>query len=499
MATSLFFLAVNGLSIILFWLIAIFCCFCGTETGLKFWFRRITIGAPFFAIFVYVVHAHGVPNYYVYDHVPAKIHKGEAFIPAVKNHLIFQSTRFQRLGVINRDYSDFDGGDELFNSFGIQPIENYPSVNTLTKWTNELALVVLMLSWFFLIAKLQNGAVASSIYRKALKSPSRKNFNSYLMASYSLRYFQPLKRKKAVREKKRIKTIYLAFLSKQLDFLKANVDVNMHHCINYLQKEILVHTEDTINLNVEVNLSKHMGVSGNSFEREKKDGERIILTRDYALPTKDELSSDLSESIVAFLNQLLPEKYVYHSSNSADLRLVTHLQYMYSSIGYFGGKYLLPGVDLYNANVNEVPQRTLTFNNHVGYRVPKLRYGKPDWSRAVASKAFAQKLVKTCFIPVSTAQSDKSYSDAKGVNDKLEELKQRQFDLFETVYNECKSATRDAAISSAVAVAIQKNEVLLDSVMAEMYTVLADNGDLLLEILAEEAIAGFIEGVIENA
>ena len=499
MAASLFFLAVNGLSIILFWLIAFFCCFCGTETGLKFWFRRLFIGAPFFAVFVYVVHAHGVPSYYVYDHVPAKMHKGEAFIPAVKNHLIFQSRRFQRLGVINLDYSDFDGGDELFASFGIQPIEDYPSVNTLTKWTNELALVVLILSWFFLIAKLHNGAVASSKYREALKSPSIEIFDSYLIASYPLRFFQPIKRKKAVREKKRIKAIYREFLSKQLDFFKANADPNKHRYINYLQQKILAHTKDTIYLNVEVSLTRHIGISGNSFETEKKDRGRIILTQDYALPTNDELSSDLSESMVAFLNQLLPEKYVYHSSNSADLTLVTHLQYMYSTIGYFGEKYLLPGVTLYNANVNEAPQRTLIFNNHVDYRVPRLRYGKPDWSRAFASKAFAQKLVNTCFIPVSTAQSDKSYSDAKGVNDKLKELKQRQFDLFETVYNECKSATRDAAIVSAVAVAIQKNEVLLDSVMAEMYTVLAHNGDLFVEILTEEAIAGFIEGVIENA
>lgn len=503
MLGKLLFFLIEFVSLGLFWLIAILCCFWGTETGFKFWFRRLFIGTPFFAFFCYVVLAHGVPRYYVYDHVPAKNYQKEAYLPAVKNHLIFQGAGFKTYGIIKQDLTNFESGDNLFLSFGIQPIEDYPSVNSLTRFTNEIALFVLILSWFFVINKLHNGSVASSLYKKAQKSPSLESYNSYLYASKPIRFLQPIKRRKALKERAKIRQIYTAFLVTLINDLKSHLPPSTTRCLEFLQSKITAKIDDAPSLYVTINLHDIYG------QKEKFDegnfGNKYIYPTEFYLPTATELGDDLSESLVTFFNDFLPEKFMQVSKVRTDIELTCNLDYQFGALIQYGEKKkeketYTPSTNISGSAIVQSVNSVLPFEGETFTYSRRIFEGKPERSRAQCSKMLAQEVVNQILLKNSSSASANAQKTNKAdFENKLEQLNKKKRDLFEVIFKECKSASKEVAVIAAVGVALQKNEEFVDSVMVDMYTLLADNSDLLVNLIAEEVLAGFAEEVLDNA
>ena len=82
---------------------------------------------------------------------------------------------------------------------------------------------------------------------------------------------------------------------------------------------------------------------------------------------------------------------------------------------------------------------------------------------------------------------------------KQEALQKLQQSLFDTIIKECKSTVKSAALAEGVSQAIERNQALFDSVMADTHQLIADHAELFADIVAKEVAAGLLEGLAEAA
>ncbi|MEW9798495.1 hypothetical protein [Alteromonas sp. CYL-A6] len=489
-------LFLDWLSILFFWGTAFFFCFVGSEVGLKYWKRKLIIGTPFFALFVFLVQAFGVPRYFVYDHIKPLPLNGELHYPAVKNHIIFQGASFKEYGVISKDLKDFKSNEKYFSAFNVAPLDEYPSVIGIKSWVNEIILVSFFVLWLIFLNKLHNASAASELYREARKNSRIASYQSYLNASQPIRFLQPIKRRHAKRELFKIRQIYLQSMQSVINMLFRRADE--------LSKPLLAYLAQHLNnpSTYQPALAVQAKVSDVTTQEEKETYQKNVdYGPDYFMPDDREMSVALTQRLVKTLNQFLPETFFIEGTSATNTPLIELTCNLacrsYSTLKTEDGE--TGSLFLWFVKAEPIPK-----NNHLILRNPTRSFppnvakGKQDRSRIYCSAKLAQLVLNdTLFGQVAKKENDEV--TAASFETKLAELKQRQNNIFDTIIDECKSVARDTVLAEGVNMAIKKNEVLFDSLMADMHVLIAEHADIYASLVAQEAIGGLLESVAEVA
>lgn len=481
---------VSWLSLIFFWLAALVFCFWGSETGNRFWKRRFFIGIPFFSTFCFLVFAFGVPRYFIYDHIAPQSFEGKLYYPAVKNHLIFQGAKYKTHGMMSKDLNDFVAGDKYFAAFNVQAKSEYASATGWTRFTNELLLLGLFITWWLLINKLHNASIASKLYKEAKASPSLSTLNSYLNASKALWLIQPIKRKKSKKQLAKIRLLYVSYLERVLFKCAENAEETSKPLLNMLCTEFKRFKHSPPKISVDANL-----IDISTPESKEKFEQGVNYGREYFVPTKALLSTKIAEAFASTLNAFLPENFVEASDEPDAIKL--YGEFVYKAVGnieYKDGNHS-PNITLKTRLVRRAENNALFYKEAQYLRQLRVRENKTELSQNVAATSFAHFLTNNILMHTENVNAsikiDKSQYEAK-----LADLKKQKIDLFDTLIKECKSASTEAAVLSAVGVAMQKHPELVDKVMANVYEFLSVNSDLITEIVAQEVVAGLFEEVV---
>ncbi len=483
-------------STLIFWAAALFFCFIGSEVALKYWKRKFLIGAPFFAIFLFIVYAFGVPKYFVYDHVEPKMLNGEPYYPAVKNHIIFQGPSFKTYGVISKDLKEFKSEESYFSSFGVAPLKDYPSVSGIKSWINEITLICYFLLWLFLINKLHNASAATALYKEALKANRLANYQSYLNASQAIRFLQPFKRRNARSEFQKVRQVYIQSLNNMLLRLANQGNTSSRLVLLYLSEQLRTATEPYPVVSAKGQIVDETTAS--DIEVHEKG---IEYDRTYFKPEDNELSHALSNSVARTLNQFLPEVLLKGSDNESNASIKVNCALrarLQSSTGLKNSEGKASLVVVFGKPEKESDCHTFVMRNTIYSIPPSFKKGQQAESRKFCANKIAQIVTNDTLFPDSTLSSDKSV-DADVIRAKLKEIEARQNRLFDAIIDECKSTAKEAVLTETVAYALKNNEVLVDSVMSEMHQLLAENTSVYSQIIAQEVVGGLLEGIAEAA
>ena len=488
---------VGGLSLGIFWGLAVYFCFIGSEVGLKYWKRKLVIGTPFFLIFYFLVHAYGVPRYFVYDQVTPKTLDGEVYYPAVKNHLLFQGTSFKDYGIISENLDTFKASEEYFSAFGVQPLKEYPSVRGLTRWFNELLLVGYFVLWWLFLNKFHNASAASELYKVARKGSRLEHYQSYLNASYSIRFFQPLKRRIVRRDMLKIREVYLHALQRVLLQLMTQANDNNRPLLTYLHQQLGASSEAFPSVMVKASVDdKSTAEAIDKFERPAQ------IKSDFYMPDNSKLSKALTTCVISTLNQFIPEKLIRPclTDNAAPTaELSCQLNALLHRLATFDSGKTIPLVIIYS-NQHLTPNSQSLHLGSKNFEFPQRLYpDNEDKSQAYCVNLLAQTVVNNVFF-TDLKQAGEITDQAKAVlKQKQEALQKLQQSLFDTIIKECKSTVKSAALAEGVSQAIERNQALFDSVMADTHQLIADHAELFADIVAKEVAAGLLEGLAEAA
>ncbi len=485
------------LSLFLFWGAAFYFCFIGSEVGFKHWKRKLVIGTPFFLLFYFLVHAYGVPRYFVYDQVTPKTLDGEVYYPAVKNHLIFQGASYKDYGIISKDLSTFKANEEYFSAFDVQPLKEYPSVKGLTRWFNELLLVGFFLLWWLFLNKFHNASAASELYKLARKGSRLEHYQSYLNASYSIRFFQPLKRRIAKRDMGKIREVYLQALQRVLLQLMTKAHDNNRPLLTYLHQQLGISPEAFPSVMVKATVDDH-----STTEAAEQIEKPADIKRNFYMPTNEKLSSALTARVVETLNQFIPEKLLRSGEgeiSSPTAALSCELNSALYNLATFNSGRSVSLVKIYsNQNIAPNSQRLHLGGTAFGFP-SKLYPDSKDKSQSYCVNLLAQNVVNNVFF-TNLKQVGETTDQAKAVlKQKQEALQKLQQSLFDTMIKECKSTVKDAALAEGVSQVIERNQAMFDSVVAETHQLIADHAELFADLIAEEVAAGLLESFAEAA
>jgi hypothetical protein len=483
-------------STLIFWAAALFFCFIGSEVALKYWKRKLLIGAPFFVFFLFIVYAFGVPKYFVYDHVEPKMLNGEPYYPAVKNHIIFQGPSFKTYGVISKDLKEFKSEESYFSSFGEPALKDYPSVSGIKSWINEIALICYFFLWLFLINKLHNASAATALYKEALKANRLANYQSYLNASQAIRFLQPFKRRNARSEFQKIRQIYIQSLNTLLLRLANQGNASSRLVLLYLSEQLRRATDSYPVVSAKGHIEDVTTAS--DIEAHEKG---IEYDRSYFKPEDSELSTALSNSVARTLNQFLPEVFLKGNDNDDNATIKINCTLgarLQSSTGLKDSDGKASLVAVFGRLEKESDCHTFIMRNSIYSIPPTFKKGQQADSRKYCANKIAQIVTNDTLFSNSTLSTDDS-ANADVVKAKLKDIEAKQSRLFDAIIDECKSTTRDAVLTEAVAYALKNNEVLVDSVMSEMHQLLAENTNVYSQIIAQEVVGGLLEGIAEVA
>ena len=485
------------LSLILFWGAAFYFCFIGSEVGFKHWKRKLVIGTPFFLLFYFLVHAYGVPRYFVYDQVTPKTLDGEVYYPAVKNHLIFQGASYRDYGIISKDLSTFKASEEYFSAFGVQPLKEYPSVKGLTRWFNELLLVGFFLLWWLFLNKFHNASAASELYKLARKGSRLEHYQSYLNASYSIRFFQPLKRRIAKRDMGKIREVYLQALQRVLLQLMTKAHENNRPLLAYLHQQLGSSPEAFPSVMVKAALEDRSTV-----EAAEKFEKPADIKRNFYMPDNIKFSQALANSVTGTLNQFLPEKLIQpclEGNAVPTAELSCQLDSALYSLAKLNSGKSVPIVRIYTSqNIALNSQALHLGGTNIGFPT-KLYPDSKDKSQSYCVNLLAQNVVNNVFF-TDLKQVGETTDQAKAVlKQKQEALQKLQQSLFDTMIKECKSTVKDSALAEGVSQVIERNQAMFDSVMAETHQLIADHAELFADLIAEEVAASLLESFAEAA
>lgn len=483
-------------SILAFWAAALFFCFIGTEVGFKYWKRKLVIGLPFFLLFYFLVHAFGVPKYFVYDHVEPKLLNGQSYYPAVKNHIIFQGPSFKTYGVISEDLEDFKSEETYFSAFGVSAREDYPSVVGIKSWINEIILISYFLLWYIFINKLHNASAATALYKEARKENRLEQYQSYLNASQAIRFLQPFKRRNARREFHKIRQVYIQYLETML--------LKLANQANESSRPVLLYLADQLRTSVEwyptVTAQGHIEDLTTTPDIEAHE-KGVEFDRRYFKPTDNELSDALGSSVAKTLNQFLPEALLKGTSSSetSTVALNCKLRCRIADSSQLKKGDGRASLVLVWGDVNQHPSgKNLIFQDKLYTYPPTFKEGKSEASRKFCANQIAQSVTNNVLFP-NTQKVNIQEGDDKKIQAKLKEIEARQSRVFDAIIDECKSTARDAVLAETISYALKNNEVLVDRAMSEMHQLLAENTNLYAQIIAQEAIGGLLEGVVEAA
>jgi hypothetical protein len=482
-------------STLLFWAAALFFCYIGTEVITKYWKRKLLLGTPFFLLFLFIVHAYGVPRYFVYDDVPPKLVDGKPYYPAVKNHLIFQGPAYKKYGVISEGLTDFIDNDKYFSAFGIAPLKDYPSVSGIKSWVNELTLVGFFLLWYVFINKVHNASAASALYKTARKNNRLQYYQSYLTASKPIRFLQPFKRRNARRDFEKIRQVYITYLVQLLNKLSNQAPATSSGVLLYMANQLQTSSQWYPCVSTLVQIDDLTGEK--EIDAYEKKAE---YDRGYFKPSNAELCSALNTRLVETLNQFLPEKLL--KSNIADelpsIELQCRLVCKVTGNITYGDSSSATRLTVAGSQQQAITNQTLVMRRNVNTFPKEITSGKQEVSRKYCATQIAQFITSdTLFTPSQVTQAP--VENEHVLQTRLKQVEARQNQLFDAIIEECKSAGKDLVIGEAIHQALKNNEVLVDRGMSELYQLLADNTQLYAEFVAFESISGFLEEAVGSA
>lgn len=482
-------------STLLFWAAALFFCYIGTEVVTKYWKRKLLLGTPFFLLFLFVVHAYGVPRYFVYDDVPPKLVEGKPYYPAVKNHLIFQGAAYKKYGVISQDLSDFISNDTYFSAFGVTPLKEYPSVSGFKSWVNELTLVGFFLLWYVFINKLHNASAASALYKAARRNNRLQYYQSYLTASKPIRFLQPFKRRKAKRDFQKIRQVYITYLIELLNKLSNQSPAASSGVLLYIANQLRTSSQWYPSVATFVEIDDLTGEE--EIEAYEKKAE---YDRRYFKPSNEELGSALNTRLVETLNQFLPESLLKSKVTDEIPSMELHCKLVCKVTGNitYGDSSAATRLTVAGKQQPVTNNQTLIMRRNVNTFPKKITSGKSEASRKYCATQVAQFITNdTLFMPSKVTQASVESEDA--LQARLQQATERQNQLFDAIIEECKSAGKDIVIGEVINQALKNNEVLVDRAMSELYQLLSDNTHLYAEFVAFESISGLIEDAVGSA
>ncbi|GIU33509.1 hypothetical protein L2719_07940 [Shewanella schlegeliana] len=480
--------------LISFWSIAVACCFTGKEAikhlSVKRSIKHIMFGLPIFILFYFVVKAFGVPEFVVYDHVKPLKYQNEIIYPAVQIHPILQDARYERLGYINQDLSQFEPSVEIFAQFKTPRLE-HTTVHGLNSYINEAALLALILIWLLFTNKLHNSLSASDAYYDAIENPNLESYLSYINASQPIRFLQPIKRRKA---KKTIKLITRFYNKIQVRFFerlyeKHPLPVYMT-LIDYFNNNTESHPSLAFSVSTE-------NASENALTKRMNDG--APFNQNYMLPNSSQLSKSLSESVIYVLNNLTAENYISYTSEAA-LAVNCPLQYQYSPhwletegkekvINVFFSK----KPNSCNDAKTFIPEGMFSIIKGVK-QVKKSSSNKEKVSIAVA-KQIMPTFIKGSAIAL---QAEASTVNKQQIQDKLKYISNKNKDLLDKVIRSGKDAVKDEVIDKVIEEALSQNAVFIDGMIGDVYDLVTEHSDLFNEIIDPETVFGFIEVLAEG-
>ena len=429
-----------------------------------------------------------MPRYFVYDHVSPQTIGGKLYYPAVKNHMIFQSIKYKTHGMISQDLSDFKSGDEYFTQFRIKPLATYPSATGLTRFTNELLLIGLFFIWWLLINKLHNASIATNLYREAKASPSLERLSSYLNASSSLRFIQPIKRRKSKKQATKLRLIYRIYLNAVLEKCAVNADVTAKPTLTFISNELKRFKQTNPRINVQTKL-----IDITPAQNKQRFEENAVYGQDYFVPTQSDLGNQIAEALAETLNKFLPEPFIEPKHDPQAIHLETNVEYSITGQVTTPAGETATAISTRSSTSNADRNNIILYKNVHPLKQPKVTKGERKKSQDVASVEFAQFLSNQLILNSETvnesAKIEKSQYEAK-----IADMKRQKTDLFDSIIKECKSAGTEAAVLVAVGVAMDKNPELVDKAMVNVYEFLSANSELITAIVTDEAIAaGFAE------
>jgi hypothetical protein len=477
---KLFLLSYGSIGI--FWLFATVFCYVGTEAGRRKKITRLLLGSVFMLVFACLVLSLGVPRYFVYDHVQPQTIGAGVYYPAVKNHMIFQGASFKTYGVISKDLQDFKSSDKLFLQFKVKPLSKYPSVKGLKGYANELFLLSLFFMWFFFINKLHNASVSDELYEQAVAKPNLANYRSYIIASESIRFFRVIKRRRAHKAIKTFRILYVTYLIRVLDKMALDSDERVRTVLNSLSSHFgsdsFLSTEPSY-FRVGVNLEEYsLGVLGAGIE------EGVAYGRDYCVPTEEELERAVSDKMVVLLNAFLPEGLLSVGMPSSEVGLSCGLVYYPEGQQAFkSGKTSLKIAYKDRAEGVSVASAGVSQTIAVGFPSTVVE-GKQGDTRALCAMLVAEQLVNSMLFVSDPAESNIK-RNTEHLKSELAVMKSDKEDLFETLYKACESEVKKGAVILAVKHAMDANEALVDSCVAETYQFMANNPNALFDILQQ--------------
>jgi hypothetical protein len=477
-------------SLTIFWGVALFLCCCGTEALFNLSKRKAFIGLFFFSIFYFLVSTYSVPRYFIYDHISSIKMNNTNYYPAVKNHLLFHSMRFQTFGMMSQDLSDFKAGDDLFLKFKVRPYKEYESIKGVKGYTSELLLLALLITWFFLINKLHNVSVASKIYKEALNKPTHTHYTSYLDASEPLKRFQPLKRRKAKKALKDIKTLYLSIV---LQALRKYLSKGSIHNISILKSIISDIEQSKSNQpSIKVNIKLTDISSDTNIENFEKNA---IYGRDYFIPSELQLSEAISKTIADTLNVFLPEKFFTNSSSNHDIEINSNIACAIEKSGLtVKGEEKLVIMKFGSGTFDDKLKANLHLYNDF-YGLPKtVTKGNKDKSRLevtnIIAKHYSQQLFTGGF------SHDALVKNKELINQQLDALKDNSSDIFIKIYKECKSEVKGELTQAVIEKIIEKNRTEVDEFISSLYEFTTEHSDVFFDLISQELAFGVIENIV---
>ncbi|MEG3766397.1 hypothetical protein [Alteromonas sp. 14N.309.X.WAT.G.H12] len=484
----------DWLSTIFFWGAAFYFCFIGTEVGLKYWKRKLVVGVPFFLLFVFLVQAFGVPRYFVYDHVEPKVIEGKAYYPAVKNHLIFQGPAFKEYGVINQDLTEFQKNESYFNAFSVAPLEDYPSVQGIKRWANELILLAYFVLWLLLLNKMQNASAASALYKNARKMGRLEGYQAYLDASHPIRFLQPIRRHNAKRHFSEIRQVYIQSLHRILNSLSLGANEQSAAFISYISQKL----EESINPWPSINVEGKIDDITTSQDAALHES-GVDLKRDHYKPSDTDLSEALSNSLTRTLNLFLPEAFLQQESDPHDATIalscpLTMRAQMQCELKDSNKKITLVAVA--GKEEPDSIRPVLPLSKVISPFPAKIYQHGQDKNIKLCANTLAQLVVNDALF-TNTKMVDISNEDEKALQDELAHIKARQIPLFDAILREYKTTAKGALLAESINAAIKHNEAQFDSLVADLHQLIGENTNLYADFVAQEVVSGLHEGLVE--
>ena len=488
----------SWVSLGLFWGMIVYFCFAGTQSIKHLtWSRSIKhfiFGLPFFLLFIFMFKAFGVPQYIIYDHVkPVKTEHGYV-IPAIKVHPLLQSLRFEKLGAITTDLNTFIDDERLFRA---KRQTQYASIAGFKTYANESFLVVLFIIWLVFLNRLHNSLSSSDAFRDAIDKPSLANFNSYMIASDTFAWLQPLKRRKAKRSIKEIHKIYNKLLCNMLQVMQQHGGNRFLSTISLAIDTHPLNSTTAPTINAAVSLTDITS----SAQREQWE-KQVNFGRSHQLPDSEKLSQGLTDAVIGMLNSYLPEPYVEKSDKDADIQLDCPLTY--HSCGHFtetkSQKTIL--ALLFKANP-QAPQLPSTFVPSIGFHnFTAQKLDNASKQKLSVARRTSQQLCSVLFSGKELSEIPNSNDDARKAEIKkqaehsLDIIKNKNENLFDTIYKECKSAVRGEITDEVIAQVLIHNKTQVDAVLSEVYDSITTHGEFFFDVIASDVAFGLIENVV---